>query len=72
MIDKYTKAALTVIGIALSVIAFRPYLGPATADPGACGTGPRAPCYIEFSTYRPCGGVAEPCYVKIDAPFSLR
>lgn len=48
MIDKYTKFVLTIIAIALSVIAAK-YLAPtdAVAKGSDCGSINR-PCYIDF------------------------
>jgi hypothetical protein len=49
-IDRYTKFVLTLIALALIVIAARSFSVPAparAADPGQeCGSDPQHPCYI--------------------------
>ena len=46
-IDRYTKAILTVIAAALTVIAVRGFTPPASAMGSGCGLNPREPCYVE-------------------------
>jgi hypothetical protein len=52
MVDRYTKAMLTVIAVALAVIALKGVVAPpAVAQFGAsgdCGS-LKNPCYIEYS-----------------------
>lgn len=49
MVDKYTKGVLTVIAIALSVIAFRGPLASSSAFAlgEGCGDGRYNPCYVK-------------------------
>jgi hypothetical protein len=47
MVDTYTKAVLTVIALALTVMVLRPMFEPRQATAMAVG----------------CGGVIDPCYV---------
>lgn len=55
MLDWYSKTVLTIIAIALSVIAIRgPFLAsPATAQSDACGS------------------VSDPCYVTVDGTVAV-
>ena len=46
MIDTYSKVVLTVIAVALSVIALRPMVQNASALGGTCGTVIAEPCYV--------------------------
>ena len=53
MIDRYTKAVLTVIAIALSTIAVQQVVGPARAQLGTeCGSR-ITPCFV--TTHLPIG-----------------
>jgi hypothetical protein len=45
MVDRYTKAVLTVIAVALSAIAFKSAFPPADAQ-SSCGS-PAVPCYVQ-------------------------
>jgi hypothetical protein len=50
MVDAYTKLVLTVIAVALSVIAFRISIPTATAQFGelsGCGRLITSPCYVQ-------------------------
>ncbi|WP_072396585.1 hypothetical protein [Hyphomicrobium sp. CS1GBMeth3] len=49
MIDLYTKAVLTVIAVALCLIAVRgsAVFGPAIAQGSSCGESIMNPCYVE-------------------------
>jgi|HubBroStandDraft_6_1064221.scaffolds.fasta_scaffold1051840_1 hypothetical protein len=49
-IDRYTKFILTLIAVALIVIAARPSYGPATANAQmgqGCGSNSQHPCFVE-------------------------
>jgi hypothetical protein len=46
MIDTYSKVIFTVIAVALSVIALRPFVQHASAFGGNCGIVIAEPCYV--------------------------
>ena len=65
-VDLYTKSVLTVIAIALSVIAFRgPYAPtPAMAQPPVCGAFKSSPCHITGDVTIDAGRYGVPVYIK--------
>ena len=80
MVDRYTKAVLTVIAMALTVIAGQHALSPAQAQFGpqaarGCGS-ERNPCAVinviyerSAGEFRACSEVGLPCYgVKLANP----
>ncbi len=65
MTDRYTQAVLTVIALALTVLAYgqlRPHDATAQSFGSGCGERSRLPCYVEIVTEQ-CGGILNPCYV---------
>ena len=71
MVDLYTKAVLTVIAVALSVVAIRSAVPTALAVGDGCGSS-GDPCYVTqdgtifVSNQMKCtGGIYEPCYVRV-------
>ena len=50
MLDAYTKLLLTVIAVALSVIAFRLTVPNASAALGSCGDVPSNPCFVDAAS----------------------
>ena len=51
--DRYTKAVLTVIAVALSVIAIQGAAPSATAQMDGCGQAPSVACYVTNSPKDP-------------------
>jgi len=49
MVDRYTKAVLSVIAISLAVIAGQNVLKPAVAQASGCGETPIIPCWVQSS-----------------------
>jgi hypothetical protein len=51
MIDRYTKAILTMIALALMAISMQLSVGPGAAQVGReCGQSSSSPCYVQIST----------------------
>lgn len=68
MLDRYSKAVLTVIAVALTAIAAQQFTGPSRAQ-SECGTAGN-PCVVSVDTPS-CGQSNDPCYVVVDKPVAL-
>lgn len=65
MASRYLNVVLTIIAIALSLIAVRGFMGDAAAQ-FSCGS-PRSPCYIDWAfPQKACGSLSDPCYVRVE------
>jgi hypothetical protein len=51
MVDRYTRAVLTVIAAALVALAVERDVGPAKAQGANCGERDSSPCYVAVEIY---------------------
>lgn len=72
MLDRYTKAILTVIAVALTVSVIQRAIGPADAQNAACGTHLQNPCAVtlvaragSYSDFQLCGDLKIPCMAVV-------
>ena len=76
-VDRYTKSVLTVIAVALAVIAIQNLIPTARAQAGRCGDAASTPCYVTTQQGTPFYVQADPnnaFYVatKAGSPLDVR